>query len=152
MICGSSYKNKGVQPLLDYVCAFLPSPMDIENITGTNPDTEEEETRKPSESDPTAALAFKIATDPYMGRLVFFRVYSGKVEAGSYVFNSRSGKKERISRLFQMNSNKEIPMDSIDAGDIGAGVGFKDIRTGDTLCDEAHPIVLESMSFPDTVI
>ena len=152
MICGSSYKNKGVQHLLDYVCAFLPSPMDIENITGTNPDTEEEETRKPSESDPTAALAFKIATDPYMGRLVFFRVYSGKVEAGSYVFNSRSGKKERISRLFQMNSNKEIPMDSIDAGDIGAGVGFKDIRTGDTLCDEAHPIVLESMSFPDTVI
>ena len=152
MICGSSYKNKGVQPLLDYVCAFLPSPMDIENITGTNPDTEEEETRKPSVSDPTAALAFKIATDPYMGRLVFFRVYSGKVEAGSYVFNSRSGKKERISRLFQMNSNKEIPMDSIDAGDIGAGVGFKDIRTGDTLCDEAHPIVLESMSFPDTVI
>ena len=152
MICGSSYKNKGVQPLLDYVCAFLPSPMDIENITGTNPDTEEEETRKPSETDPTAALAFKIATDPYMGRLVFFRVYSGKVEAGSYVFNSRSGKKERISRLFQMNSNKEIPMDSIDAGDIGAGVGFKDIRTGDTLCDEAHPIVLESMSFPDTVI
>ena len=152
MICGSSYKNKGVQPLLDYVCAFLPSPMDIESITGTNPDTEEEETRKPSETDPTAALAFKIATDPYMGRLVFFRVYSGKVEAGSYVFNSRSGKKERISRLFQMNSNKEIPMDSIDAGDIGAGVGFKDIRTGDTLCDEAHPIVLESMSFPDTVI
>ena len=151
MICGSSYKNKGVQPLLDYVCAFLPSPMDIENITGTNPDTEEEETRKPSESDPTAALAFKIATDPYMGRLVFFRVYSGKVEAGSYVFNSRSGKKERISRLFQMNSNKEIPMDSIDAGDIGAGVGFKDIRTGDTLCDEAHPVVLESMSIPDTV-
>ena len=152
MICGSSYKNKGVQPLLDYVCAFLPSPMDIENITGTNPDTEEEETRKPSESDPTAALAFKIATDPYMGRLVFFRVYSGKVEAGSYVFNSRSGKKERISRLFQMNSNKEIPMDSIDAGDIGAGVGFKDIRTGDTLCDEDAPIVLESMDFPEPVI
>ena len=152
MICGSSYKNKGVQPLLDYVCAFLPSPLDIESIKGTNPDTEEEETRMPSESDPTSALAFKIATDPYMGRLVFFRVYSGKVEAGSYVFNSRSGKKERISRLFQMNSNKEIPMESIDAGDIGAGVGFKDIRTGDTLCDEAHPIVLESMSFPDTVI
>ena len=152
MICGSSYKNKGVQPLLDYVCAFLPSPLDIESIKGTNPDTEEEETRKPSESDPTSALAFKIATDPYMGRLVFFRVYSGKVEAGSYVFNSRSGKKERISRLFQMNSKQEIPMESIDAGDIGAGVGFKDIRTGDTLCDEAHPIVLESMSFPDTVI
>ena len=152
MICGSSYKNKGVQPLLDYVCAFLPSPLDTENIVGTNPDTEEEEDRKPSESEPTAALAFKIATDPYMGRLVFFRVYSGKVEAGSYVFNSRSGKKERVSRLFQMNSNKEIPMDSIDAGDIGAGVGFKDIRTGDTLCDEGHPIVLESITFPDTVI
>ncbi|MGN0281253.1 MAG: elongation factor G [Prevotella sp.] len=152
MICGSSYKNKGVQPLLDYVCAFLPSPLDIESIKGTNPDTEDEETRMPSESDPTSALAFKIATDPYMGRLVFFRVYSGKVEAGSYVYNSRSGKKERISRLFQMNSNKEIPMESIDAGDIGAGVGFKDIRTGDTLCDEAHPIVLESMTFPDTVI
>ena len=152
MICGSSYKNKGVQPLLDYVCAFLPSPLDTEAIVGTNPDTEEEEDRKPSEDAPTSALAFKIATDPYMGRLVFFRVYSGKVVAGSYVLNSRSGKKERISRLFQMNSNKEIPMESIDAGDIGAGVGFKDIRTGDTLCDEAHPIVLESMTFPDTVI
>lgn len=152
VICGSSYKNKGVQPLLDYVCAFLPSPLDIEHIVGTNPNTEEEETRLPSEEEPTSALAFKIATDPYMGRLVFFRVYSGKVEAGSYVFNSRSGKKERISRLFQMNSNKEIPMDSIDAGDIGAGVGFKDIRTGDTLCDENKPIVLESMTFPDTVI
>ena len=152
MICGSSYKNKGVQPLLDYVCAFLPSPLDTEAIVGTNPDTEEEEDRKPSEDAPTSALAFKIASDPYMGRLVFFRVYSGKVVAGSYVLNSRSGKKERISRLFQMNSNKEIPMESIDAGDIGAGVGFKDIRTGDTLCDEAHPIVLESMTFPDTVI
>ena len=152
MVCGSSYKNKGVQPLLDYVCAFLPSPIDIEVVKGTNPDTDEEEDRKPSETEPTSALAFKIATDPYMGRLVFFRVYSGKVEAGSYIFNARSGKKERISRLFQMNSNKEIPMESIDAGDIGAGVGFKDIRTGDTLCDEAHPIVLESMTFPDTVI
>ena len=152
MICGSSYKNKGVQPLLDYVCAFLPSPLDTDNIVGTNPETGEEEDRKPSEDEPTAALAFKIATDPYMGRLVFFRVYSGKIAAGSYVFNSRSGKKERVSRLFQMNSNKEIPMDSIDAGDIGAGVGFKDIRTGDTLCDEAHPIVLESMAFPDPVI
>ena len=152
MICGSSYKNKGVQPLLDYVCAFLPSPVDTEAVIGTNPNTEEEEGRKPSEDEPTSALAFKIATDPYMGRLVFFRVYSGKITAGSYVFNSRSGKKERISRLFQMNSNKEIPMESIDAGDIGAGVGFKDIRTGDTLCDEAHPIVLESMTFPDTVI
>ncbi len=152
MICGSSYKNKGVQPLLDYVCAFLPSPLDTENIIGTNPDTGGEEDRKPSEDAPTSALAFKIATDPYMGRLVFFRVYSGKVQAGSYLLNTRSGKKERVSRLFQMNSNKEIPMETIDAGDIGAGVGFKDIRTGDTLCDEAHPIVLESMTFPDTVI
>ena len=152
MLLGSSYKNKGVQPLLDYVCAFLPAPVDVEVIKGTNPSTEEEEDRKPSEDEPTSALAFKIATDPYMGRLVFFRVYSGKITAGSYVFNPRSGKKERISRLFQMNSNKEIPMESIDAGDIGAGVGFKDIRTGDTLCDEAHPIVLESMTFPDTVI
>ena len=152
MLLGSSYKNKGVQPLLDYVCAFLPSPLDVEAIPGVNPNTEEEETRKPSESEPTSALAFKIATDPYMGRLVFFRVYSGKVQAGSYVYNPRSGKKERISRLFQMNSNKEIPMESIDAGDIGAGVGFKDIRTGDTLCSEDAPIVLESMSFPDTVI
>ena len=152
MVLGSSYKNKGVQPLLDYVCAFLPSPLDTEAVVGTNPDTEEEEDRKPSESEPTAALAFKIATDPFMGRLVFFRVYSGKVEAGTYVYNPRSGKKERISRLFQMNSNKEIPMQSIDAGDIGAGVGFKDIRTGDTLCSEEHPIVLESMSFPDTVL
>ena len=152
MILGSSYKNKGVQPLLDYVCAFLPSPIDTGEIIGTNPDTEEEEGRQPSEDAPTSALAFKIATDPFMGRLVFFRVYSGKVTAGSYVYNPRSGKKERISRLFQMNSNKEIPMESIDAGDIGAGVGFKDIRTGDTLCDETKPIVLESMSFPDTVI
>ena len=152
MVCGSSYKNKGVQPLLDYVCAFLPSPLDAVNIEGTNPDTEEVEERKPSDDEPTAALAFKIATDPYMGRLVFFRVYSGKVTSGSYVYNPRSGKKERISRLFQMNSNKEIPMESIDAGDIGAGVGFKDIHTGDTLCDENHPIVLESMSFPDPVI
>ena len=152
MLLGSSYKNKGVQPLLDYVCAFLPSPLDTENIVGVNPKTDEEEDRKPSETEPTAALAFKIATDPFMGRLVFFRVYSGKVTAGSYVYNPRSGKKERISRLFQMNSNKEIPMESIDAGDIGAGVGFKDIRTGDTLCDEGHPIVLESMTFPDTVI
>ncbi len=152
MLCGSSYKNKGVQPLLDYVCAFLPAPVDVEMVMGTNPNTEEEEGRKPADDEPTSALAFKIATDPYMGRLVFFRVYSGSVKAGSYVFNPRSGKKERISRLFQMNSNKEIPMESIDAGDIGAGVGFKDIRTGDTLCDEEKPIVLESMTFPDTVI
>ena len=152
MLLGSSYKNKGVQPLLDYVCAFLPSPVDTQAIVGTNPDTEEEEDRKPSEDAPTSALAFKIATDPFMGRLVFFRVYSGKIAAGSYVYNPRSGKKERISRLFQMNSKQEIPMDSIDAGEIGAGVGFKDIRTGDTLCDEKAPIVLESMTFPDTVI
>ena len=152
MLCGSSFKNKGVQTLLDYVCAFLPSPLDTPAIVGENPDTGEEEDRKPSEDEPTSALAFKIATDPYVGRLVFFRVYSGKVEAGSYVYNTRSGKKERVSRLFQMHSNKQNPMDSIDAGDIGAGVGFKDIRTGDTLCDEAHPIVLESISFPDTVI
>ena len=152
MLLGSSYKNKGVQPLLDYTCAFLPSPEDTQDIVGTNPETGEEEDRKPTETDPTAALAFKIATDPFMGRLVYFRVYSGKVVAGSYVYNPRSGKKERISRLFQMNSHQEIPMDSIDAGDIGAGVGFKDIRTGDTLCDEDHPIVLESMTFPDPVI
>ena len=152
MLCGSSFKNKGVQTLLDYVCAFLPSPLDTPNIVGTNPTTGEEEDRKPSEDAPTSALAFKIATDPYVGRLVFFRVYSGKVEAGSYVYNTRSGKKERVSRLFQMNSNKQVPMEVIDAGDIGAGVGFKDIRTGDTLCDEAHPIVLESINFPDPVI
>ena len=152
MLCGSSFKNKGVQTMLDYACALLPSPMDIENIVGTNPDTGEEEDRKPSEDDPTSALAFKIATDPYVGRLVFFRVYSGKVEAGSYVFNPRSGKKERVSRLFQMHSNKQNPVEVIAAGDIGSGVGFKDIRTGDTLCAEDHPIVLESMTFPDTVI
>ena len=152
VLCGSSFKNKGVQILLDYVCAFLPSPLDTPNIVGTNPTTGEEEDRKPSEDEPTSALAFKIATDPYVGRLVFFRVYSGKVVAGSYVYNTRSGKKERVSRLFQMNSNKQVPMEMIDAGDIGAGVGFKDIRTGDTLCDEAHPIVLESMTFPDPVI
>ena len=152
MLLGSSYKNKGVQPLLDYTCAFLPSPLDTEAVIGSNPDTDAEESRKPSEDAPTSALAFKIATDPFMGRLVFFRVYSGKITAGSYVYNPRSGKRERISRLFQMNSKQEIPMESIDAGDIGAGVGFKDIRTGDTLCDENAPIVLESMTFPDTVI
>ena len=152
MLLGSSYKNKGVQPLLDYTCAFLPSPEDTVAIKGTNPETGEEEERKPLEEDPTAALAFKIATDPFMGRLVYFRVYSGSVKAGSYVYNPRTGKKERISRLFQMNSHQEIPMESIDAGDIGAGVGFKDIRTGDTLCDDEKPITLESMTFPDTVI
>ena len=152
MLCGSSFKNKGVQTLLDYVCAFLPSPLDTPNIVGTNPNTGEEEDRKPSEDEKTAALAFKIATDPYVGRLTFFRVYSGKVEAGSYIYNSRSGKKERVSRLFQMHSNKQNPVDVVSAGDIGAGVGFKDIRTGDTLCDEEAPIVLESMDFPDPVI
>ena len=152
MLCGSSFKNKGVQTLLDYVCAFLPSPLDTPNIVGTNPTTGEEEDRKPDEDEKTAALAFKIATDPYVGRLTFFRVYSGKVEAGSYIYNTRSGKKERVSRLFQMHSNKQNPVEVISAGDIGAGVGFKDIRTGDTLCDETAPIVLESMDFPDPVI
>ena len=152
MLCGSSFKNKGVQTLLDYVCAFLPSPLDTPNVIGTNPDTGEEEDRKPSEDEKTSALAFKIATDPYVGRLTFIRVYSGKVESGSYIFNSRSGKKERVSRLFQMHSNHQNPVEVISAGDIGAGVGFKDIRTGDTLCDEDAPIVLESMDFPDPVI
>ena len=152
MTCGSSFKNKGVQTLLDYVCMFLPSPLDTPNVVGTNPTTGEEEDRKPDENEKTAALAFKIATDPYVGRLTFFRVYSGKVEAGSYVYNVRSGKKERISRLFQMHSNHQNPVDVIEAGDIGAGVGFKDIRTGDTLSDESAPIVLESMDFPDPVI
>ncbi|MGL4520154.1 MAG: elongation factor G [Phocaeicola sp.] len=152
MLCGSSFKNKGVQTLLDYACAFLPSPLDTPNIVGINPDTNLEEERKPSEDDKTAALAFKIATDPYVGRLTFFRVYSGKVESGTYVYNTRSGKKERVSRLFQMHSNKQNPVDVIGAGDIGAGVGFKDIRTGDTLCEEGAPISLESMDFPDPVI
>ena len=152
MTCGSSFKNKGVQTLLDYVCMFLPSPLDTPNIVGTNPETGEEEDRKPSEDEKTAALVFKIATDPYMGRLTFFRVYSGKIESGSYIFNVRSGKKERVSRLFQMHSNHQNPVDVISAGDIGAGVGFKDIHTGDTLCDEDAPIVLESMDFPDPVI
>ena len=152
MTCGSSFKNKGVQTLLDYVCMFLPSPLDTPNIIGTNPETGEEEDRKPSEDEKTSALAFKIATDPYVGRLTFFRVYSGKIAAGSYTFNVRSGKKERVSRLFQMHSNHQNPVEEIGAGDIGAGVGFKDIRTGDTLCDEDAPIVLESMDFPDPVI
>ena len=152
MLCGSSFKNKGVQTLLDYVCAFLPSPLDTPNVVGTNPDTGEEEDRKPSEDEKTSALAFKIATDPYVGRLTFIRVYSGKVEAGSYIYNSRSGKKERVSRLFQMHSNHQNPVEVISAGDIGAGIGFKDIRTGDTLCDEDAPIVLESMDFPEPVI
>ena len=153
MICGSSFKNKGVQCLLDNVCAYLPSPLDSGEVVGHvygDPDTPE--TRKPLFEEPMSALAFKIATDPYVGRLCFFRVYSGQIEAGSYVFNARSGKKERISRLFQMHSNKQNPMDVIGCGDIGAGVGFKDIRTGDTLCAEDAPIVLEAMEFPDPVI
>ena len=153
MICGSSFKNKGVQCLLDDVCAFLPSPEDSGEIVGKNPDDpEKEERRRPIFEDPMCALAFKIATDPYVGRLCFFRVYSGQIDAGSYVYNTRSRKKERISRLFQMHSNKQNPKDFIGCGDIGAGVGFKDIRTGDTLCDEQHPITLEAMEFPDPVI
>ena len=153
MTLGSSFKNKGVQPLLDAVCAYLPSPMDTEEVTGFDPrDPENLVSRKPDASEPLTALAFKIATDPFVGRLCFFRVYSGKIDAGSYVFNTRSDKKERISRLFQMHSNKQNSVDIISAGDIGAGVGFKDIRTGDTLCDEKYPIVLEAMDFPEPVI
>ncbi len=153
MICGSSFKNKGVQTLLDAVCAYLPSPIDTEAIEGTDPrDADKIIVRKPQSDEPLTALAFKIATDPYVGRLCFFRVYAGELKAGSYVYNTRSDKKERISRLFQMHSNKQNPMEVIGCGDIGAGVGFKDIRTGDTLCDEAHPIVLESMEFPEPVI
>ncbi|MDY3882286.1 MAG: elongation factor G [Sodaliphilus sp.] len=153
MLCGSSFKNKGVQLLLDAVCAYLPSPSDTPEVVGHaygNPD--KQVSRKPLFEEPMCALAFKIATDPYVGRLVFFRVYSGQIDAGSYVFNSRSGKKERISRLFQMHSNKQNPMETIGCGDIGAGVGFKDIRTGDTLCAEDAPIVLEAMDFPDPVL
>jgi elongation factor G len=153
MICGSSFKNKGVQTMLDAVCAFLPSPLDTPEIVGNDPrDAEKQVVRHPDAKEPLCALAFKIATDPYVGRLCFFRVYSGKLEAGSYVYNTRTEKKERISRIFQMHSNKQNPVELISAGDIGAGVGFKDIRTGDTLCDEAHPITLESMDFPAPVI
>ena len=153
MICGSSFKNKGVQTLLDAVCAYLPSPEDSGAVEGHAVDDPDEIiTREPTPEAPMCALAFKIATDPYVGRLVFFRVYSGNIDAGSYCLNSRSGKKERISRLFQMHSNKQNPMERIGCGDIGAGVGFKDIRTGDTLCDENAPIVLEAMEFPDPVI
>ncbi|WP_445384281.1 elongation factor G [Robiginitalea sp. IMCC44478] len=152
MICGSSFKNKGVQFLLDAVCRYLPSPLDKEAITGTNPDTGAEISRKPDPKEPFSALAFKIATDPFVGRLAFFRCYSGKLDAGSYVLNNRSGNKERISRIYQMHSNKQNAVESISAGDIGAAVGFKDIKTGDTLSDEKHPIVLESMNFPDPVI
>ena len=153
MICGSSFKNKGVQTMLDSVCAYLPSPMDTEEIIGHAADDENVEiVRHPDEDEPLCALAFKIATDPYVGRLCFFRVYSGKIDAGSYIWNARSGKKERISRIFQMHSNKQNPVECISAGDIGAGVGFKDIRTGDTLCSEDMPMTLESIDFPDPVI
>ena len=152
MVCGSSFKNKGVQFMLDAVCRYLPSPLDKEAIEGTNPDTGEVALRKPAVEAPFSALAFKIATDPYVGRLAFFRAYSGHLDAGSYVLNTRSGNKERISRIYQMHANKQNPIEYIEAGDIGAAVGFKDIKTGDTLCDEKYPIVLESMVFPDPVI
>jgi len=152
MLCGSSFKNKGVQTMLDAVMRYMPSALDVEAIEGVNPETEKPESRKPNANEPFASLAFKIATDPYVGRLAFFRVYSGQLDAGSYVLNTRSDKKERISRIYQMHANKQEPIDRIEAGDIGAAVGFKDIRTGDTLCDEKHPIVLESMSFPEPVI
>ena len=152
VLCGASFKNKGIQSLLDAVAAFLPSPMDIEGVEGINPKTEEEEIRPIDVKAPFSALAFKIATDPYVGRICFFRVYSGKLESGSYVYNASTGKKERISRIMQMHANKQNPMEVISAGDIGAAVGFKDIKTGNTLCDESHPIILESMKFPDPVI
>ena len=152
MMCGSAFKNKGVQTMLDYVMELLPSPLDRDNITGTNPDTDEEVTRKPDPKDPFTALAFKIATDPFVGRLCFMRSYSGMLDSGSYVYNTRTGKKERISRIFQMHANKQNQIDSLHAGDIGAAVGFKDIKTGDTLCAENAKIVLESMVFPDPVI
>jgi elongation factor G len=152
MLCGSSFKNKGVQTMLDLVMELLPSPMDKKEITGINPDTNEEVTRKPDVNEPFTALAFKIATDPFVGRLAFMRAYSGKLDAGSYVLNTRSGNKERISRIFQMHANKQNPIEALEAGDIGAAVGFKDIKTGDTLCAEKFPIVLEAMDFPEPVI
>lgn len=152
VLCGSSFKNKGVQTLIDAVAKYLPSPLDVEEVVGINPKTEEEETRKVDVNEPFAALAFKIATDPFVGRVCFFRVYSGSLESGSYVYNATTGKKERISRIMQMHANKQNPLDRIETGDIGAAVGFKEIRTGDTLCDEKAPIVLESMTFPDPVI
>ena len=152
MVCGSAFKNKGVQFLLDCVCRYLPSPEDKEAIIGTHPDNGSEISRKPTVAEPFAALAFKIATDPYVGRLAFFRVYSGRLDAGSYIFNNRSENKERISRIYQMHADKQNAIDFIEAGDIGAAVGFKDIKTGDTLSAEKHPIVLESMDFPDPVI
>lgn len=152
MVCGSAFKNKGVQTMLDLVMELMPSPMDKESIKGIHPDTEEEISRKPDVKEPFTALAFKIATDPFVGRLCFFRAYAGRLDAGSYVLNTRSGNKERISRIFQMHANKQNAIDFIEAGDIGAAVGFKDIKTGDTLCDEKHPIVLEAMNFPEPVI
>ncbi len=152
MVCGSSFKNKGVQFLLDAVCRYLPSPIDKDDIVGTDPKTDLPVSRKPDAKQPFAALAFKIATDPFVGRLAFFRAYSGRLDAGSYVLNNRTGNKERISRIYQMHSNKQNPIEYIEAGDIGAAVGFKDIKTGDTLSDEKNPIVLESMVFPDPVI
>jgi elongation factor G len=152
MVCGSSFKNKGVQTMLDLVMELMPSPLDKDVTHGTNPDTDEPVTRKPDVNEPFTALAFKIATDPFVGRLCFFRAYSGRLDAGSYVLNTRSGNKERISRIFQMHANKQNAIEFIEAGDIGAAVGFKDIRTGDTLCDEKHPIVLEAMNFPEPVI
>tara|TARA_B100001250_G_scaffold185778_1_gene159757 strand:- start:184 stop:2052 length:1869 start_codon:yes stop_codon:yes gene_type:complete len=152
MLCGSAFKNKGVQTLLDNVMLYLPSPLDVPSIVGVNPKTDEEVERKPTNSEPFSALAFKIATDPFVGRLCFFRVYSGSLDAGSYIFNTRSNSKERISRIFQMHSNSRNALDKIEAGDIGAAVGFKDIRTGDTLCVENNQVVLESMDFPDPVI
>jgi elongation factor G len=152
MVCGSSFKNKGVQTMLDLVMELMPSPMDRTSVIGINPDTGEEVERKPDYKEPFTALAFKIATDPFVGRLAFMRAYAGKLDAGSYVLNTRSGNKERISRIFQMHANKQNPIEFLGAGDIGAAVGFKDIKTGDTLCDEKHPIVLESMVFPDPVI
>lgn len=152
MLCGTAFKNKGVQTMLDYVMELMPSPLDKDNIKGTDPNTGEELVRKPDAKDPFTALAFKIATDPFVGRLAFFRAYSGRLDAGSYVLNTRSGSKERISRIFQMHANKQNAIDYIEAGDIGAAVGFKDIRTGDTLCDEKNPIVLEAMNFPEPVI
>ncbi|MEM7297092.1 MAG: GTP-binding protein, partial [Bacteroidota bacterium] len=152
MMCGSAFKNKGVQTLLDYTMELLPSPLDRDSITGTNPDTEEPAERKPSPDEPFSALAFKIATDPFVGRLCFVRSYSGVLDSGSYVYNTRTNKKERISRIFQMHANKQNQIDKLNTGDIGAVVGFKDIKTGDTLCDEKNKIVLESMVFPDPVI
>ncbi|WP_185861963.1 elongation factor G [Blattabacterium cuenoti] len=152
ILCGSSFKNKGVQAVLDAICRYLPSPLDVKDVVGINPINKKKETRKPNDNEPFSALAFKIATDPFVGRLAFFRVYSGKIESGSYSFNSRSGSKERISRIYQMHANKQNPINKIGAGDIAAVVGFKDIKTGDTLCDEKYPILLENISFPEPVI